>query len=1052
MDARGLVVACAVAAGVVAYGSMAEALHGHTASAACSHSSGHEQSSGNGATDVHASEHASVLALVPDCDATSVAVRSGPWSDPRTWRGGLLPGGNARVVVPKDVSVVLDLILDHRRFDWVRVDGRLAFHPGQDTTLKARTLVVSGTGTLEIGAPDAPLRHDVRAQIVFAPRAGRDRQRDPYDLAGGLISQGAVRLVGARKTAHAGALAGLGRGAAKLEFAAPLAGWRLGDQVLIPGVDPRIDEDEVRSVVQIAQDARSVDLDHPLAFDHRAPDGVSIPVANLTRNIVLRSLAAGSTTGRGHVMFMHAHSGTLIDGVAFLDLGRTDARFAHTFPAVAADGRSRPGSDANSIGRYAVHFHVRSGGRVDLPPNIVRNSVVIDSPKYGIVNHGGHLLAEDNVTFRVVGSHFVGENGSEVGAFRRNVAVRATGSRESAIENRMTIYDFGHGGHGFWLQGPGVEVTDNWASGHAQAGIFSMGMPFKENGREIFFNAKNIGNPKYVEELGDGRIRTSDVSFRFARNVVAASHMGMEIWYHKLYATHREPSEVEGLVVWNTAGPAVSLAYASKVRLRNLRLMGSNRVNTPGILSNEFTESISIEDSEIRDFSVGMRLPERGRNLVRNATLANHVDMYIPIALVAGRRIRIERVRFGPKDGDDRDIVMQGTAPRFADLALMFEDDRIEMAGSDGRDTRLFFPFQHPAAIPVPDDGPAAIKGLTSAEIQRRFGLSAGGMLAPAKAMRLPRSNALAATLAHGPDDFPAQPLAYAEIYPGQIRHFDANDKASKWKVLLAAGAAETPEGGVSGAKYMLRRGLLPLEIHPDDISHGYRFSGVLLERVGATLVSRSYSREFRDLRAGADGFVRIRFELPDLAGRMVPFEIALRVSPEAIRRGGNIDFWAQSAYCGKCGLDTLDEDAERFFTTGQLDPMPQLSRVCRQGRDSAVVLRRPFRKEDGHAFVSMLPALSAMGDRSDVPRGSPYLLCEGDRVLGEPHTLHDEIRRSAGGGFSHWGDRLYFSTSDGSNPNTNGRDYFLVLSPATGRSTAERLPGSASALVATAR
>jgi hypothetical protein len=43
------------------------------------------------------------------------------------------------------------------------------------------------------------------------------------------------------------------------------------------------------------------------------------------------------------------------------------------------------------------------------------------------------------------------------------------------------------------------------------------------------------------------------------------------------------------------------------------------------------------------------------------------------------------------------------------------------------------------------------------------------------------------------------------------------------------------------------------------------------------------------------------------------------------------------------------------------------------------------------------------------------------------PHSLHEDIRRRGTGRFSHWGDCIYFSTSDGSDPNLNGRLYRLI-------------------------
>src|SRR5205085_2891255 len=107
------------------------------------------------------------------------------------------------------------------------------------------------------------------------------------------------------------------------------------------------------------------------------------------------------------------------------------------------------------------------------------------------------------------------------------------GSGEQMLESRMSIYDFGHGGHGLWLQSGGVEVTDNWASGHAGAGIFQMGMMFREQGKEVFFDAKNAAPSPYADELG--RIRISEVNFYLARNTIVGSGKGLEVWYHKVY-------------------------------------------------------------------------------------------------------------------------------------------------------------------------------------------------------------------------------------------------------------------------------------------------------------------------------------------------------------------------------------------------------------------------------------------------------------------------------------------------------------------------------------
>ena len=88
--------------------------------------------------------------------------------------------------------------------------------------------------------------------------------------------------------------------------------------------------------------------------------------------------------------------------------------------------------------------------------------------------------------------------------------------------------------------------------------------------------------------------------------------------------------------------------------------------------------------------------------------------------------------------------------------------------------------------------------------------------------------------------------------------------------------------------------------------------------------------------------------------------------------------------------------------------------------------LSGPFRRELGACWTGDCPAGVASGDDPDASR-STALVFEGDRLLGPAHAQHDDIRTLGGGRFSHWGRRLYFAASDNSDPNDNGRTYFLL-------------------------
>lgn len=67
-------------------------------------------------------------------------------------------------------------------------------------------------------------------------------------------------------------------------------------------------------------------------------------------------------------------------------------------------------------------------------------------------------------------------------------------------------------------------------------------------------------------------------------------------------------------------------------------------------------------------------------------------------------------------------------------------------------------------------------------------------------------------------------------------------------------------------------------------------------------------------------------------------------------------------------------------------------------------------------------------GDDLESPFRSRLRLLEDGKLLGPSHTTHDLIRTYGGGRFSHWRNDLLFSTSDNSDPRTNGRQYVIQI------------------------
>lgn len=87
-----------------------------------------------------------------------------------------------------------------------------------------------------------------------------------------------------------------------------------------------------------------------------------------------------------------------------------------------------------------------------------------------------------------------------------------------------------------------------------------------------------------------------------------------------------------------------------------------------------------------------------------------------------------------------------------------------------------------------------------------------------------------------------------------------------------------------------------------------------------------------------------------------------------------------------------------------------------------------------GFCFIA---PLTEAGDSSASPAASNARLFEDGREIGPAHTPHREIEELGAGRFSHWGDELYFSSSDGSSPAENGRTYHVLIDHAAQSRTA---------------
>jgi hypothetical protein len=83
-----------------------------------------------------------------------------------------------------------------------------------------------------------------------------------------------------------------------------------------------------------------------------------------------------------------------------------------------------------------------------------------------------------------------------------------------------------------------------------------------------------------------------------------------------------------------------------------------------------------------------------------------------------------------------------------------------------------------------------------------------------------------------------------------------------------------------------------------------------------------------------------------------------------------------------------------------------------------------------GHCFTASTPNEAPQGDDVFSSGRSSLRLFEDGIELGPAHSIHEAIVADGNSRFSHWDRLLLFSSSDGSDPRTNGRSYQMLYLP----------------------
>ena len=577
-------------------------------------------------------EHELMLNLLRSpFDATHIAMRSGDWSDPSIWNTNTVPNDNSRVFILENRVVNYDLS-SNTRLQIVRIDGELNFLVDRNTKMIVDTLISSPTGNLVIGTKQNPLPSEFRAEIIFADNGPIDTTWDPLHLSRGAVLHGNVTIYGAHTTTFLPVINNPARGETTIIVNQTPQNWKPGDMIVITGTNwegyrwhnptRRVEYfgtfDEKRTINSINGNQIEVEA---LDYDHIAPniegvDGLHAYVAHYTRNVVFKTENSDFVPiqQRAHTMFMHSDK-VDVHYVEFHELGRTNKLQRATDPVISEEGEFLSGNE-NVRGRYSVHVHRAGIDDLSRPPALIRGSTVIGSPGWGFVNHESNVIIEDSASWNVNGTHFMTENGNEFGAFRRNIAIKSKGRNGLAKNGRVSHFDLGDTGVGFWMQGRMVEVTDNIVSGTR------LGYIFFTRGSPVDSLIPNHIKREYLEfpEIAGLRDRMglSDPPIKkFDGNTAKATYIAFKSVKSNPNQGHQQRNIISNFLSWESR-TGFHIEYVAKYNFENVTIVG---ISDPQPFVNRGTggrlSSTPLRDTVLRNVTIintGSGIHTTGRN------------------------------------------------------------------------------------------------------------------------------------------------------------------------------------------------------------------------------------------------------------------------------------------------------------------------------------------------------------------------------------------------------------------------------------------------------
>jgi len=563
---------------------------------------------------------------------TAWSVKSGEWSDPKTWKNGVVPGDGARVLIGKDHQVVVSKEIN-THYRTIKVEGELAFNPHKNTKIYVDTMVTTRGSILRIGEPQHPIDEDKRAQIIISDYNAKGISTDPksidYDplkIGQGLLSSGLFVAHGSNKTPYITIQdRGVKKRTKEIRVDEVPKGWKVGDSIVILGTSENGTQSEERKIVSIDDD--TIKIDRALEFDHLTPETtlqdsrIKVHIANLTRNVIIKSDPALLNNGdeknsksdlehRGHILFLHNNNVNL-SYVQFENLGRTDKKAPLDETIFESDDKDAKAKyiGKNPSDRYSLNFH-RAG--VGSQVGNINGCVVLDSPSWGYVNHSSNVRMVKNIAYHIYGASFVTEAGDENGLFLANMAIETKGSGRSSIKEwakRFKIADGGSQGNGFWILGSHVDFIDNIVNGSSNS-AFAF----------IQSTTDDVTGVIYSEDESEHDYSTVAVK-SFIGNIAYGNSGGVLGFLN--IAGSKTTEKISNLLAWGNAsmssGELISCWKLENIIMENITLIGD--LDNPkyiGIKVQTKNQKAILKNIKTEGFEININMPDGRKNMVEN--------------------------------------------------------------------------------------------------------------------------------------------------------------------------------------------------------------------------------------------------------------------------------------------------------------------------------------------------------------------------------------------------------------------------------------------------